>query len=51
MALAAPTEPGAASAGGNSRIEIIATALTIRLGIGFDGGDLRRVLQIVRELA
>lgn len=51
VALAAPAEPGAASAGGSSRIEVIAAGLTIRLGTGFDSGDLRRVLQIVRELS
>ena len=47
VALAAPVEPDAAS----RRIEVIAAGLTIRLGTGFDTGDLRRVLQIVRELA
>ena len=51
VALAAPVEPGAASLGGSSRIEVIAAGLTIRLGTGFDTSDLRRVLQIVRELA
>jgi transposase len=51
VTLASPAEPGAASAGGRSRIEVIAAGLTIRLGSGFDSGDLRRVLQIVRELA
>ena len=51
VALAAPVEPGAASLGGSSRIEVIAAGLTIRLGTGFDTNDLRRVLQIVRELA
>jgi len=51
VALAAPVDPGAASAGGNSRIEVIAGGLTIRLGTGFDSGDLQRVLQIVRELS
>ena len=51
VALAAPVEPGAASLGGSSRIEVIAAGLTIRLGTGFDTADLRRVLQIVRELA
>lgn len=39
------------TAGGSSRIEVIAAGLTIRVGTGFDSGDLRRVLQIVRELA
>jgi hypothetical protein len=29
---------------------VITAALTMRLGAGFDTGDLRRVLQIVREL-
>ena len=51
VALASPAETGAASAGRSSRIEVIAAGLTIRLGAGFDSGDLRRVLQIVRELA
>jgi transposase len=50
VALAAPAESVPAVAGG-SKIEVIAAGLTIRLGIGFDTGDLRRVLQIVRELA
>jgi len=51
VALAAPAEPGSASAGGSGRIEVVAAGLTIRLGTGFDSGDLRGVLQIVRELA
>lgn len=51
VALTAPAEPGSASAGGSGRIEVIAAGLTIRLGTGFDSGDVRRVLQIVRELA
>ena len=51
VALAAPAAPGSASAGGSGRIEVVAAGLTIRLGTGFDSGDLRRVLQIVRELA
>ena len=50
VALASPTASGSALAGG-SKIEVIAGGLTIRLGTGFDGGDLRRVLQIMRELA
>jgi transposase len=49
--LAATAEAGAAMMAGSSRIEVIADGLTIRLGAGFDSGDLRRVLQIVRELA
>ena len=48
--LASPAESGPAMAGG-SGIEVIAAGLTIRLGAGFDSGNLRRVLQIVRELA
>jgi transposase len=48
--LASPAETVAAMLAGSSRIEVIAAGLTIRLGAGFDGGDLRRVLQIVREL-
>jgi hypothetical protein len=51
VALAAPAGPGAPSVGGSSRIEVVAAGLTIRLGTGFDTGDLRRVLQIVRELS
>jgi transposase len=51
VTLASPAEPGVARAVGNSWIEVIAAGLTIRLGSGFDSGDLRRVLQIVRELA
>ena len=35
----------------SGRIEVIAGGIKIRLGTGFDAGDLRRVLQIVRELA
>jgi transposase len=49
--LASPAETGAAILAGSSRIEVIAAGVTIRLGTGFDSGDLRRVLQIVRELA
>jgi transposase len=48
--LASPAASGSAMAGG-SKIEVIAAGMTIRLGTGFDAGDLRRVLQIVRELA
>jgi transposase len=48
--LASPAESGPAMASG-SRIEVIAAGLTIRVGTGFDSGDLRRVLQIVRELS
>jgi transposase len=51
VGLASPAETGAAMMAGGSRIEVIAAGLTIRLGAGFDSGDLRRVLQIVRELA
>ncbi len=50
VTLAAPAKSGPAMAGG-SKIEVIAAGLTIRLGSGFESGDLRRVLQIVRELA
>jgi transposase len=49
--LTSPTESGAAIGGANGRIEVIAGEITIRLGTGFDAADLRRVLQIVRELA
>jgi transposase len=49
--LASPAETGPAMMDGGSRIEVIAAGLTICLGAGFDSGDLRRVLQIVRELA
>ena len=50
VTLASPAASGSTMAGG-SRIEVIAAGLTIRLATGFDTGDLRRVLQIVRELA
>ena len=49
--LTSPTESGPAISGATGWIEVIAGGITIRLGTGFDGGDLRRVLQIVRELA
>ena len=48
--LAASAETSAAMIGGSSRIEVIAAGVTIRLATGFDGSDLRQVLQIVREL-
>ena len=51
VALASPAEPAAVSAGGSGRIEVVAAGLTIGLGSEFYSGDLRRVLQIVRELA
>jgi transposase len=49
--LTSPTESGPAIGGGNCRIEVIAAGMTIRVGTEFDSADLRRVLQIVRELA
>jgi transposase len=49
--LASPVETDPTMMGNSSRIEVIAAGLTIRLGTGFDSSDLRRVLQIVRELA
>jgi transposase len=49
--LASVTGSGSVGAGQGGRIEVIAGGITIRLGTGFDDGDLRRVLQIVRELA
>jgi transposase len=49
--LTSPIESGPPIGGANSRIEVIAGGITIRLGTGFDSGDLRRVLQVVRELA
>jgi transposase len=51
VTLASPGETGPAMMGNSSRIEVIAAGLTIRLGSGFDTGDLRQVLQIVRELS
>ena len=51
VTLASPTGSGPAAGGQSGRIEVIADGITIRLGTGFDTGDLRRVLQIVRELA
>ena len=32
------------------RIELVCGGVTVRLGAGFDAGDLRRVLLVVREL-
>ena len=48
--LASPAETDPTMMSNNSRIEVVAAGLTIRLCTGFDTGDLRRVLQIVREL-
>ena len=48
--LASPAETDPTMMGNISRIEVVAAGLTIRLCTGFDTGDLRRVLQIVREL-
>jgi transposase len=39
-----------ASESGPGRIELSCAGVTIRVGAGFDGGDLRRVLQVLREL-
>jgi transposase len=39
-----------ASESGPGRIELSCAGVTIRVGAGFDGGELRRVLQVVREL-
>ena len=39
-----------ASEGGAGRIELVCGDVTVRIGTGFDAGDLRRVLQVVREL-
>ena len=39
-----------AGEGDRRRIELSCAGVTIRLGGGFDAGDLRRVLQVVREL-
>jgi transposase len=50
VTLVSPAASDSPMAGG-SKIEVIAAGLTIRLGTGFDSGDLRRVLQIVRELS
>ena len=47
--LTSPTEAAPAIGGLTSRIEVIAGGMTIRLGTGFDSGDLRRVLQIVES--
>ena len=41
----------AASSGEAGGIELICGGVTIRPGAGFDVGELRRVLQVVRELA
>jgi len=39
-----------AEAGGEGRIELNCAGVTIQLGAGFDAGELRRVLMVVREL-
>jgi transposase len=51
VTLTSPTGSEPAIGGASGRIEVIAAGMTIRVGTGFDTGDLRRVLQIVRELA
>jgi transposase len=51
VTLASQTGCGPALDGANGRIEVIAGGITIRVGTGFDTNDLRRVLQVVRELA
>ena len=48
--LASPAETDPTMMSNSRRIEVVAAGLTIRLCTGFDTGDLRRVLQIVREL-
>jgi hypothetical protein len=50
LTLESPSESGTATGDANGRIEVIAAGITIRVGTGFNGDDLRRVLQIVREL-
>ena len=49
--LASPAETDPTMMSNSRRIEVVAAGLTIRLCTGFDMGDLRRVLQIVRELS
>jgi transposase len=39
-----------ADEGGTAGIELSCAGVTIRVGAGFAAGDLRRVLQVVREL-
>jgi transposase len=39
-----------AAEGGAGAIELSCAGVTIRVGTGFAAGDLRRVLQVVREL-
>ena len=51
VALASQIGCGSAKGDAAGRIELIAAGITIRIGTGFDADDLRRVLQIVRELA
>ena len=41
----------AASSGETGGIQLICGGVTIRPGAGFDASELRRVLQVVRELA
>jgi hypothetical protein len=50
-ALRPATESGPVMCGEAGRIEVIASGITIRVCTGFDSGDLRRVLQIVRKPA
>jgi transposase len=42
--------PVAMADAGDRRIELSCGGVTIRVGAGFDAGDLRRVLQAVRDL-
>ena len=51
LAVASQTRYGPAIAEESGRIEVITGGITIRVGAGFDTGDLRRVLHIIRELA
>jgi len=51
VAVAAPAGLSPSIGGDSGRIEVITGAITVRVGGGFASSDLRRVLQIVRELA
>ena len=51
VTLASQIGCGSAKGDAAGRIELIAARITIRIGTRFDADDLRRVLQIVRELA
>ena len=48
--VAIPVAIASCASGAANKIEVICGGVTIRVGAGFDAGDLRRVLLVVREL-